>query len=192
VKSPVYSGPSRLIPGIFVLLTALLWTSLSYGGDVNERAFFEENFESIQMLARNYQQRWYEGIRVTGTEGFSGRIVEALALVEDTDTRNWYYVRKHIRKITLTGHPGMDVANGRLMSGGLAGESAVTAAGGIVHEAWHRELHFRGADWSGREAERLCIEKQNAFLSLLGAPPLNVEETLASEFWKVDYWSRDW
>ena len=88
---------------------------------------------------------------------------EALSLIEKTDPRVWYFVRKHIRKITLTGHPGIDVVNGRLMSGELGGESIESIAGGIVHESWHRELHFRGEKWRGREAERICIEKQNAF-----------------------------
>ena len=184
--------PHSLIPGLLVLLPALLWAGLSHSGEVAARGYFDENFESLQMLARNHSQRWYEGIRITGTAGFSDRIAEALALVENTDPREWYFVRKHIRKITLTGHPGMDVAIGRLMSGPLEGESAEMTAGGIVHEACHRELHFQAVPWNGREAERICIEKQNAFLSRLGAPPLNVEETLASEYWKVDYWARDW
>lgn len=161
-------------------------------GAAAERPYFEENYEQVQKAAFRHDWKYYEGVLISGTPRFLERAAAALALVEEKDPRNWYFVRKHIRKITLTGHSGMDVANGRLMSGALAEESTVAAAAGIVHEAWHRELHFRGDDWTGREAEKICIEKQNAFLALLGAPPLDVEATLASEFWKVDYWSRDW
>jgi hypothetical protein len=185
---------SRSFNGAAALVIALLLfpAPASRAVEKAERPYFSEGFEQAQRTAFRYEWKYYEGILITGPADFIDRFARALALIEKEDPNSWYFVRKHIRKITRTGHPGMDVANGRLMSGDLEGESTASAAGGIIHEAWHRELHFRGEIWRGRIAEQACMERQNAFLRLVGATPLDIEETLSSEYWKVDYWSRDW
>jgi len=156
------------------------------------RPYFGENYEEAQVIAYSYDQAYHEGIKVTGTGAYIERIRRALDLIEEKDPRNWYFVRKHIRRITLSGHPGMDVGGGRLTTGSEEGIPAAVTAGGIVHEAWHRELFFSGSPWEGREAERFCLGKQNEALERLGGTPLDLDKVLASEYWKVDYWSRDW
>lgn len=174
----------------FVLLCGSPLTS--YAGEAKERPYFSEGYEDVQRKAFRYDWKYHEGILITGPPEFIERFADALSMIEREDPNNWYFVRKHIRKITRTGHPGIDVVNGRLMSGDMEDESTASAAGGVIHEAWHRELHFRGEDWRGRNAEKACIKRQNAFLERVGAPRLNMQEALASEYWKVDYWSRDW
>jgi hypothetical protein len=172
------------------LAAASLAASRPDSGEV--RPYFGENYEGAQIIARGYDQVYHEGIRITGTVAYIARVREALDLIEEKDPRNWYFVRKHVRRITLSGHPGMDIGGGRLTTASEEGVPAAVTAGGIVHEAWHRELFFSGAPWEGREAERFCLRKQNEALVLLGALPLDPDEALAGEYWKVDYWSRDW
>lgn len=154
--------------------------------------FFPEGYENLQVSARQHSQKYHEGIMITGTAGYIVQMGDALELIEKTDSRSWYFVRKHIRKITLTGHSGMDVGGGRFTSGEKSGEGAASTAGGIVHDAWHRELYVRGGPWEGREAEVFCLEKQNELLEKLKIPLLDIEEVIRSEYWRTDYWSRDW
>jgi hypothetical protein len=156
------------------------------------RPFFQQGYESIQVSARQHSQEYHEGIMITGTAGYIAQMEGALELIERTDSRSWYFVRKHIRKITLTGHSGMDVGGGRFTSGEKSDEGAASTAGGIVHDAWHRELYVRGEPWEGREAEVFCLEKQNEVLGKLKSPLLDIEEVLKSEYWRTDYRSRDW
>ena len=174
-------------------VAAALWclgASKPPGGGLEP--YFPEDYEAGRTRDGSYRQRYHEGILVTGTPGFIARVGEALDLIEATDRRNWYFVRKHIRRITLTGHPGMDVGGGRFTSGDGEGETTAWFAGKIVHDAWHRELYFRGLPWEGREAELFCLERQKEFLGRLDDDSLDVEEALRSEYWKVDYRARDW
>jgi len=154
--------------------------------------YFGENYEKAQVIARGFDQTYHEGIMITGTSGYISRTREALELIEGRDPRNWYFVRKHVRRITLSGHPGMDIGGGRLTTGREEGATAEAIAGGIVHEAWHRELYLTGSLWDGREAEIFCLKKQNEALDKLDGVQLDMDEALRSEYWKVDYWSRDW
>lgn len=154
--------------------------------------FFKEGYESALVSAGRHSQKYHEGIMITGTAGYIARMKDALELIEKSDSRSWYFVRKHIRKITLTGHSGMDVGGGRFTSGAVETEGAASTAGGIVHDAWHRELYLRGEAWEGREAEVFCLEKQNELLGKMESPLLDIEEVLRSEYWRSDYWSRDW
>ena len=172
------------------LAVCCLGASRPEGGGA--RAYFGRNYEKAQIRARGYEQVFHEGIRITGTGPYIARIRAALDLIEEMDPRNWYFVRKNVRLITLSGHAGMDIGGGRLTTGSEEGVAATVTAGGIVHEAWHRELFFSGREWEGREAEASCLRKQNEALEKFGAPTLDVEEVLRSEYWKVDYWSRDW
>lgn len=177
------------------LLVALLGIScLGASGPkkVAVEPFFPEEYERWQLEERNHRQRYHEGILVTGTVTYISRVRDALELIESADPRNWYFVRKHVRRITLTGHAGMDVGGGRFTSGEGEGETGAWLAGKIVHDAWHRELYFRGRPWEGRDAEIFCLGKQREFLERVDSGPLNVEEALESEYWKVDYWARDW
>jgi hypothetical protein len=161
-------------------------------GDGAVPPLFLGKFEEQQVRARNYLQGYYEGILITGTAGYLTSMRKALELIETADPRNWYYVRKHIRRITLTGHAGIDIGAGRFTSGaGDVGEVNFLA-GSLVHDAWHRELYVSGRRWQGREAEIFCLEKQNGFLTAVNAAPVDLETALASEYWKIDYWSRDW
>jgi hypothetical protein len=173
-----------------VLAVCCLGSSPPPGGKA--APFLPDGYEKIQVARLHYTQRYHEGIRITGTTAYVSRVKAALETIEAADPRSWYFVRKHVRKITLTGHSGMDVGGGRLTSGDLAGEGVDAAAGGIVHEAWHRELYERGRAWAGREAEIFCLNRQNEFLARLNAAQLDIDETLRSEYWKTDYWSREW
>jgi hypothetical protein len=158
-------------------------------GDETVPPLFRGKFEEQQVRARNYRQGYYEGILITGTAGYITAMEKALALIETADSKNWYYVRKHIRRITLTGHAGIDIGAGRFTSGD--GEVEFLA-GSLVHDAWHRELYVSGKKWEGREAEIFCLEKQNGFLAGVNADLVDLEAALASEYWKIDYWERDW
>jgi hypothetical protein len=154
--------------------------------------YFGEHYEEMQAVARQYEQKYHEGIKITGTSGYIARIRAALDLIEAKDSRNWYFVRKNIRRITLNGHSGIDIGGGRMTSAAGESEALETLAGGIVHEAWHRELYLMGRPWQGREAEVFCLRKQNEVLGKLNSAQLDLDEMLRSEYWKVDYWSRQW
>lgn len=156
------------------------------------RPYFGEKFEEQQVTAWKYRQDYVEGILITGTERYISEVKKALELIETRDGRNWYYVRKHVRRITLTGHAGMDIGGGRFTSRESHEGSTEHLAGTIVHDAWHRELFVRGMPWEGEEAELFCLDRQNEFLTKLGAETVSPEEAVRSQYWKVDYWSRDW
>jgi hypothetical protein len=172
-----------------VLAAGIVCLGADRPGDETVPPLFRGKFEEQQVRARNYRQGYYEGILITGTAGYIAAMEKALELIETADQRNWYYVRKHIRRITLTGHAGIDVAAGRFTS--ASGEMEFFA-GSLVHDAWHRELYVSGKKWEGREAEILCLEKQNGFLAAVNADLVDLETALASEYWKIDYWERDW
>ncbi len=155
-------------------------------------AFFPEDYEKTGAAGEKFSQRFYEGILVTGPGWFLDDAGKALGVIEGNDARNWYFVRKHVRRVTYTGHSGMDIGGGRFTSGGSDRDDPVDRAASIVHDAWHRELYFRGRQWEGREAEIFCLSKQNEFLKLLRREPLDVEKVLGSEYWKTGYWSRAW
>ena len=154
--------------------------------------FFPEGFEEREAAARNLRQVYHEGILITGSETYLSRVRAALLIVEETDSRSWYFVRKQIRRITMTGHTGVDVNGGRVTSREDGPGSAAELAAQIVHEAWHGESYSSGLPWDGPAAERFCIERQNEFLARLGLPRIDVETALRTEYWKVDYWSRTW
>lgn len=180
-------------PRVFlVLVPALCCLGASRPEEAAVRPYLGKHYEKVQSIVRGYSQEYHEGIKITGTPEYIARIREALELIEANDRRNWYFVRKHVRKITLSGHPGMDIGGGRLTTGSEEGVPSTVTAGGIVHEAWHRELFFSGRAWEGREAEAFCLQKQNEALAKMGGEPLDMEEVLRSGYWKVDYWSRDW
>ena len=161
-------------------------------GDDAIAPLFQRKFEEQQVKARDYRQGYYEGILITGTAGYITAVRAALELIETADSSSWYYVRKHVRRITLTGHAGIDIASGRFTSGAGEVGGVEFLAGSLVHDAWHRELYVSGKKWEGREAEIFCLEKQNGFLAVVNAAPVDLEAALASEYWKIDYWSRDW
>lgn len=154
--------------------------------------FFPEGFDEREAASRNLRQRYHEGILITGSDAYISRVRAALRLLEETDSRSWYFVRKQIRRITMTGHTGVDVNGGRITSREDGPGSAAGLAAQIVHEAWHGESYSSGQPWEGPAAERFCIERQNEFLGRLGLPLIDVETALRSEYWMVEYWSRSW
>jgi hypothetical protein len=154
--------------------------------------FFPEGFEEREAAARNLRHRYHEGILITGSEAYISSVKAALQVIEEADSRSWYFVRKQIRRITMTDHTGVDVNGGRVTSREDGPGSAAGLAAQIVHEAWHGESYSNGQPWDGPAAERFCIERQNEFLARLGLPGVDVETALRSEYWKVDYWSRTW
>ena len=154
--------------------------------------FFPEGFEEREVTTRNLRQVYHEGILITGSESYISEVAAALQLVEETDSRSWYFVRKQIRRVTMAGHTGVDVNGGRITSREGGPGSAAGLAAQIVHEAWHGESYSSGLPWDGAAAERFCIERQNEFLARLGLPRIDVETALRTEYWKVDYWSRTW
>jgi hypothetical protein len=178
------------VPRLLCLLTAA--ACLGFTGPQRPDPYFEEEFEEELASGAQMVQTYHEAIRLTGTPEFVRSIRAALDLLEAADPRNWYFVRKQIRKITLTGHSGMDVFAGRYTSGHLPDEHPAQAAGRLVHDAWHRELFRRGEPWTGREAEEFCLARQNEFLARAGHPPLDSAAALATGYWTVDYWLRDW
>jgi hypothetical protein len=185
-------GPFMKVRCLLVVLPAVFCLGASNPKEGSLEPFFPEGYEERQLEERGHGQRYHEGILITGTADYISRVRDALDLVESADPRNWYFLRKHVRRITLTGHPGMDVGGGRFTSGEGEGETTAWLAGKIVHDAWHRELYLRGRPWEGREAEVFCLERQREFLARADGGALDVEEALRSEYWKVDYWARDW
>jgi hypothetical protein len=176
----------------FVLAAGIACLGAGGSGDEAVSPLFRGKFEEQQVRARNYLQGYYEGILITGTAEYITAVRAALELIETADSSNWYYVRKHVRRITLTGHAGIDIASGRFTSGTGEVGGVEFLAGSLVHDSWHRELYVSGKKWEGREAEIFCLEKQNGFLAGANATPVDLEAALASEYWKIDYWSRDW
>jgi hypothetical protein len=154
--------------------------------------YFGERYEEGLAAARSYAGSYYEGILITGTPAFVGRARAALALIESKDSRSWLFTRKHVRRITLNGHAGMDIGGGRITADDEPGEQPEAFAGRIVHEAWHGELALSGDVRSAEEAEAFCLAHQNEFLVRAGFPGIDVARTLASRYWEKDYWSRDW
>jgi hypothetical protein len=154
--------------------------------------FLPEDYEQRQVATHQYRQSRWEGILITGTEEYLARVTAALALIEATDSRSWHFVRKHVRLITLNGHAGMDVGAGRITTDDARRGGVVNLAAQIIHEAWHRELSWSGLACEGRVAEIFCIAKQNEFLRRSRLPTIDLDEALRSEYWTVDYWSRNW
>ena len=184
----------RLKKRHLLLVLAAATTCLGASGPEDETLspLFRGKFEEQQVRARNYVQGYFEGILITGTAEYITDMRAALELIETADSSSWYYVRKHVRRITLTGHAGIDIAAGRFTSGAGEVGGVEFLAGSLVHDAWHRELYVSGEKWEGREAEIFCLKKQNGFLAGVNAAPVDLEAALASEYWKIDYWSRDW
>lgn len=154
--------------------------------------YFGERYEEGLAAARQYSRTYHEGILITGTPAFIERVRAALALIESADSRSWYFTRKHVRRITLNGHAGMDVGGGRITAGYEPDEEPGAFAGRIVHEMWHAELASSRTESAGQAEEAFCLARQNEFLVRAGLPGIDVERALASRYWKKDYWSRDW
>lgn len=154
--------------------------------------YFGERYEEGLAAARKFSSAYHEGIRITGTSAFIERVRAALALIESADSRSWYFTRKHVRRITLNGHAGMDIGGGRMTAADEPDQEPAAFAGRIVHEAWHAELALNGEVSEGEAAEAFCLARQDEFLVRAGFPGIDVERTLASRYWEKDYWSRDW
>ena len=175
-----------------VIAFAVLDAGPASAGADSVEPFFPRDYDTRRVAVERHVQKYLEAVLITGTEEYVGRVSAALELIERTDPRSWYFVRKHVRKITLTGHPGMDIGGGRFTSGAGEGVERESLAGSIVHDAWHREHYVRGDPWEGRGAEIFCLERQNAFLAMVERPPLDIDEVVATAYWETDYWSRNW
>jgi hypothetical protein len=71
-----------------------------------------------------------------------------------------------------------------------------TDARGLVHESQHRQdfkdnpLKFYFTP--EREIEKNALEAENRFLRKIGSKEINIEEMLATEWWKVPILERDY
>ena len=180
----------RLIGGAAALALACLLPAAA--GAEKPPAYFGDRYEEGLAAARNLVSVHHEGIRITGTPVFIARVRAALAIVEWNDSHSWHFTRKHVRRITLNGHAGMDIGGGRITAADDPSERPAAFASRIVHEVWHAELAVSDEAGDALAAESFCLARQNEFLLRVGLPALDVERTLASRYWEKEYWSRDW
>jgi len=184
---------TKIISGIAAGIAASTLATMVYTNrPLFTQSYFPRNFEATQVEANGYLQESYNRILITGTKEFIAREKEALDLIRNYDPYNWEIVQRNITRITLTSHSGIDVVIGRYTSNDNQSKSEAWIASEIVHEAWHRENYRNWKTFSGREGERKSIEKQNDFFRRVGYPPINIEDMLRTEYWKIDYEKRTW
>ena len=156
------------------------------------QSYHPRNLEATLVEAHGYLQESYNGILITGTKEYIMAGKKALDLIKKKDPYHWQIVQRNITRITLNGHPGITMDNGRFTSSASYSKSETWFAGSIVHDAWHRQYFRNWETYSGREGEKKCMEKQNNFLRRVGHSLLNIEDRLRTEYWKIGYEQRKW
>ena len=127
-------------------------------------------------------------LEIVGSEQFTNRFHQALALLEARDPEAYTLVTNYIGRIREGKHNGMWAS--RTPPTYEVGASTATAsvtwcAGGIAHESIHSKLYHDyknthdgpvpGTIWKGTEAEKICMQQQVAVLQHIGAPRFEVD-----------------
>lgn len=136
-------------------------------------------------------------VKVTGSSGFTERVNKALSVLENKAPEYARKVTGYLKEIRESDHSGVIVQTGvfHLGRNTVTNNDTYWIASVIVHDAFHAELHSKGLDYAGEEAEAKCIEVQKAALKKMGASESyqsHLDQILNSNYWKVPFENRNW
>lgn len=154
----------------------------------------------------------HEAVTIYGSENFISATVKALELLKDKTPEAYQLVRTHVGDI-VSGKPSAVFPDMLwlgptyvIMGASYSEGSTIEYAAAIAHEAYHCELYSKAEkanpgkrvqpnDYSGEQAEALCLQFQCDVLSKLGLDEERIKEyanQLHTRWWEVPMDKRDW